>query len=350
MVINNNNNQISIEDEEPTVELEPLSEEACAAMMRADDLAAASEAVPGADRNENHPVAANRPNFSEDTTSEIQGLRDELKFRVELNGILQHGIEHQREQCRRLTEQVASVEKASEQASDELERSQKQLAKTKKKLAEAKSREKALLLKLKKRSKADAGNSHIADQDGVIEELRKENQELTDIVLELETRARKAGEENERLLVDVQAKDARIDDYDRQLAALQRTQSADGQTVAGRAPDARQMSGSQLKDYWVLVGLDDVISDTYVVGDGLVTIGSSPDSDIQLQSQFVSRHHAQLVQNDKGCVLGDLNSTNGTFINSRRIKKRVLRAGDIVTLGKHRFRYEKQSAASIAIN
>ena len=146
MVIDNNkNNQISIEDEEPTVELEPLTEEACAAMMLADDLAAESEAVSEDGGIEEHPVAANAPIISEDTASEIQELRNELKFRVELNGILQHGIEQQRQQCRQLTEQVAGAEKASEQASDELKRSQKELVKIQKKLAKAKGREKALL-------------------------------------------------------------------------------------------------------------------------------------------------------------------------------------------------------------
>jgi hypothetical protein len=350
MVIDNNkNNLISDDDEEPTVELEPLSEEACAAMMLADDLAAESERVSGVDGIEGHPVAANMPISSEDTASEIEELRNELNFRVELNSILQHGIEQQREQCRRLTEQVAAVEKANQQASDELRRSRKQLAKTEKKLVRAKSREKALLIKLKKRKPADAVNLNIADQNGAIEELRKENQELTDIVADLRTRMIKAGEENEKLVAEMKEKDVRIDDYG-QLPTLRNKSSAAEHTVPGRAPDAHRMSGSQLEDCWVLVGLDDVFCDTYVVGDGVGTIGSSPDSDIQIESKFVSRHHAQLIQNDRGCVVGDLNSTNGTFVNSRRINKRVLRAGDIVTIGKHNFRYEKQPAESIEIH
>jgi len=107
------------------------------------------------------------------------------------------------------------------------------------------------------------------------------------------------------------------------------------------------MPDSQEEDCWILVGLDSNESDTYTLGDGIVTVGSSADNNIQIQSQFISQHHAQLVKTDKGCVLGDLSSTNGTFINSRRINKRILRAGDIVTFGKHRFRYEKRSAESI---
>ena len=351
MVIDNNkNNQISTEDDEPTLELEPLSEEACAAMMLADDLAAETEAVSQVDRIEDHRVAGRLSTPGEDTTSEIEELRDELEFRIEMNDILQLGFEQQREQCRKLTDQVASLKEASEQSSHELKRSQKQLSKTQKKLAQAKGRERALLAKLEERGMADAANAVATEQDGAIEELRKENQELKDSVSILEIRISEAGEENEKLLAEIESKDAKISDYYSQLATSQRAPSAVEYTVSAHAPDARPTSASELEDRWVLVGLDDVIADTYAVVAGLVTIGSSPDSDIQIRSKFVSRHHAQLVQNEKGCVLADLSSTNGTFVNSRRINRRVLRAGDIVTIGKHRYRYEKQPAESIEIN
>jgi len=102
------------------------------------------------------------------------------------------------------------------------------------------------------------------------------------------------------------------------------------------------MSDGQDEPRWRLVSLDDSIPDTYALSDGVVVVGNSRDCDIHIQSQFISRHHAQLVNTNKGCVLGDLNSTNGTFVNSRRINKRILRVGDIVTLGKHRFRFEER--------
>jgi pSer/pThr/pTyr-binding forkhead associated (FHA) protein len=47
-------------------------------------------------------------------------------------------------------------------------------------------------------------------------------------------------------------------------------------------------------------------------------------------------------------VLEDLNSANGTYINARRIKKRAIRAGDLITIGKTRFRYGKRPAERAA--
>ena len=175
------------------------------------------------------------------------------------------------------------------------------------------------------RIEADAENTVVEDQDDAVEELRRDNLELRNSVSRLE---------------------AELEDYRSQLAALRTTSRVAEQTSEERAPDARPVQGSRIEARWLLVALDGDVSDSHIVGDGVVTIGSSSDCDVHIESKFISQRHAQLVRSQKGCMLSDLNSTNGTFINSRRINKRVLRAGDIVTIGKHRFRYEKRSESS----
>jgi len=72
---------------------------------------------------------------------------------------------------------------------------------------------------------------------------------------------------------------------------------------------------------------------------GRVIIGRSPDNEIYIKSKFVSRHHAQLVTDDSGCVIEDLNSTNGVFLGERQVKKYRLRDGDTVSLGVHELLY-----------
>ncbi|MDH3374305.1 MAG: FHA domain-containing protein, partial [Gammaproteobacteria bacterium] len=72
---------------------------------------------------------------------------------------------------------------------------------------------------------------------------------------------------------------------------------------------------------------------------GRIIVGRSPDNEIYIKSKFVSRHHAQLISDESGCVLEDLNSTNGVFIGERQIKKHRLRSGDVVTLGVHELVY-----------
>jgi putative secretion ATPase (PEP-CTERM system associated) len=72
---------------------------------------------------------------------------------------------------------------------------------------------------------------------------------------------------------------------------------------------------------------------------GRVIIGRAPDNEIYIKSKFVSRHHAQLVSDDEGCVIEDLNSTNGIFLDERQVKKHRLQDGDIVSIGVHELHY-----------
>lgn len=71
------------------------------------------------------------------------------------------------------------------------------------------------------------------------------------------------------------------------------------------------------------------------VSDSKILIGRSELCDININSRFVSKHHALLVRTDDALHLLDLKSTNGTFINSRRIDTRVLQHDDVISLGNH---------------
>ncbi len=92
---------------------------------------------------------------------------------------------------------------------------------------------------------------------------------------------------------------------------------------------------------------DGELVEKYSVGPDRIIVGRTPDNDIRLDSKFVSRHHAQIVSTVDSSVLEDLNSTNGLFIGSKRIKKRVLKDGDIISVGKHEIRYTDMRNASL---
>jgi pSer/pThr/pTyr-binding forkhead associated (FHA) protein len=66
-----------------------------------------------------------------------------------------------------------------------------------------------------------------------------------------------------------------------------------------------------------------------------ITIGRSPNSDIQIDNLVVSKRHARLMKNNGQYVVEDLKSTNGTFLNDEKVSKSVLKHNDIVTIGKH---------------
>ncbi len=66
------------------------------------------------------------------------------------------------------------------------------------------------------------------------------------------------------------------------------------------------------------------------------TIGRRPDNDLVIDHAAVSGHHARIVQVQSVFFLEDVGSTNGTFVNDRRIDRRQLQDTDVVTIGKHR--------------
>ncbi len=73
-------------------------------------------------------------------------------------------------------------------------------------------------------------------------------------------------------------------------------------------------------------------------------IGRSEHNDIAIGSRFISRHHALLVRHGSSTFLMDLNSSNGTFVNSRRVSNHVLVHDDVITVGHHRIKFDDPHA------
>lgn len=75
-------------------------------------------------------------------------------------------------------------------------------------------------------------------------------------------------------------------------------------------------------------------------------IGRSDHNDISIGSRFVSRHHTLLVRHGINTFLMDLNSTNGTFVNSKRVSNHVLMHDDVIIVGHHRIKFHDPCATS----
>jgi type II secretory pathway predicted ATPase ExeA len=73
-------------------------------------------------------------------------------------------------------------------------------------------------------------------------------------------------------------------------------------------------------------------------------VGRSEHNELRISSRFISRHHALFVRHGKSTFLMDLNSTNGTFVNSRRISNLMLKNDDIVMVGNHRIKFVDPTA------
>jgi hypothetical protein len=65
-----------------------------------------------------------------------------------------------------------------------------------------------------------------------------------------------------------------------------------------------------------------------------VTIGREEGNTIQLNDERISRYHLKLQEDQEKIVLTDLESTNGTKVNGEDISVRIVRDGDMITLGR----------------
>jgi transcriptional regulator with GAF, ATPase, and Fis domain len=77
----------------------------------------------------------------------------------------------------------------------------------------------------------------------------------------------------------------------------------------------------------------------FVVGAGgagggtVIRIGKSDENDIVVAEETVSRVHCEIVRDNKGYLLRDLNSTNGTFLDGAEIREAYIRAGSLISVG-----------------
>ncbi len=68
-------------------------------------------------------------------------------------------------------------------------------------------------------------------------------------------------------------------------------------------------------------------------------IGRAAGCELQIESGSVSRHHALILVGPREAIIEDLNSTNGVFVNGRKVSRQLLGDGDAVTIGEIQFRY-----------
>ena len=69
---------------------------------------------------------------------------------------------------------------------------------------------------------------------------------------------------------------------------------------------------------------------------GIVFIGRAKDCDINIADKTISAHHARIVTYFNASYIEDLSSTNGTYLNGKRVKMHTLHPGDEISLGQQR--------------
>src|SRR6186713_309635 len=94
----------------------------------------------------------------------------------------------------------------------------------------------------------------------------------------------------------------------------------------------------------LVLSLDGQVMAEYNMNKERYTIGRLPDNDIRIDNAAVSGHHSLLINILNDSFLEDLNSTNGTYVNGKLIKKHALQHGDVITVGRHQLRFVDSAA------
>ena len=84
----------------------------------------------------------------------------------------------------------------------------------------------------------------------------------------------------------------------------------------------------------------------YPIEQGEITIGRKADNMILLDHPTISSHHCRILRNGDSCVLQDLDSTNGTRVNSRDVKESALHHKDLIQMGSIEFLFDAPELAN----
>ena len=89
----------------------------------------------------------------------------------------------------------------------------------------------------------------------------------------------------------------------------------------------------------LVVSLDGVVIKEVQITKDKTTLGRRPYNDIVIDNLAVSGEHAVLQMVGTDVFIEDLNSTNGTYINGKAVKKQLLAHNDTVEVGKYKIKY-----------
>ncbi len=89
----------------------------------------------------------------------------------------------------------------------------------------------------------------------------------------------------------------------------------------------------------LILSLEGQVMAEYNMNKERYTVGRLPDNDIRIDNAAVSGHHSLIINILNDSFLEDLNSTNGTYVNGKLIKKHALQHADVITVGHHQLRF-----------
>ena len=96
----------------------------------------------------------------------------------------------------------------------------------------------------------------------------------------------------------------------------------------------------------MIVSIDGVVIKEVQLTKDRTSLGRRPYNDIVIDNLAVSGEHAVLQMSGNEVYLEDLNSTNGTYVNGKAVKKQLLQNSDTVEIGKYRIKYINEAESA----
>ncbi|PYR56550.1 MAG: hypothetical protein DMF91_21650 [Acidobacteria bacterium] len=94
---------------------------------------------------------------------------------------------------------------------------------------------------------------------------------------------------------------------------------------------------------WILQTTEPDGSLTFRLRPGAIkTVGRAPRADFIVDAALVSRLHCRITAGDEALEVVDLKSTNGTFVNDKRVDRAVVKNGDRLRVGRVELKVERQ--------
>jgi pSer/pThr/pTyr-binding forkhead associated (FHA) protein len=94
----------------------------------------------------------------------------------------------------------------------------------------------------------------------------------------------------------------------------------------------------------LILSLNNSVLGEYPLDKERVVLGRKAENDIQVDNLAVSGQHAAIITILSDSFLEDLESTNGTYVNGKLVKKHALKNGDVISIGKHELKYVNDEA------
>jgi len=103
--------------------------------------------------------------------------------------------------------------------------------------------------------------------------------------------------------------------------------------------EALNIPASGSGDSYLVMIYGEYLGRRFIINEEPIMVGRSPECDIQLTDDCVSRMHCRVVSGKDGVIISDLDSTNGTYVNGTAVSARILQDADRVKIGRSIFKY-----------